>query len=554
MPNIIKDKNGTYPQVFKRVGQSDTKITPIQLNKTFTMRSGSLDDNHLSLEANYVPEIPEINPFTNEAYYFNQQLFNPFGKNHQNGSFPFNIYYSINHLFYKHKDNALQTHGLICPPAKSTKILYRSASVFSIPQTQMGLTIKRGSFIYSGSYNLHSDEYENIIDSGIITSSFVGDELFYEGFNEYFDLRRITEYVTASNVTFPKGVTHSDGDKNPIGYSAYFSGSGYMEISNEQNINNAPFDRDHDYALSFYIYSGSNTGTTNQLIIGKQKDKDSDQYPFKIELSGSNQLVFSIQGTKVLNNQITSSAFVSSSWTHVVCQKTGSTMEMYVNASLHSSLTSNSLLSNDQINNFKTSSVAINNIDPIKFGGNQVFKPGVHDGTDYFNGYLDEIRIYNKALNQSNVNSLADRTEGGGLLQTNRVGNAFHENGLFVVTSPDVRYDDAISFAYSGSYKSTTNIFEFSTLCKVEQGDFNLTTNHSSTNDDNETYMSHVTSSAFEPYITTIGLYNEYAELLAIGKFATPVKNRNDIDMNFLVRCDLDQDRFANIVDDNEFD
>ena len=66
--------------------------------------------------------------------------------------------------------------------------------------------------------------------------------------------------------------------------------------------------------------------------------------------------------------------------------------------------------------------------------------------------------------------------------------------------------------------------------------------------------MSHVTSSAFEPYITTIGLYNEYAELLAIGKFATPVKNRNDIDMNFLVRCDLDQDRFANIVDDNEFD
>ena len=229
-------------------------------------------------------------------------------------------------------------------------------------------------------------------------------------------------------------------------------------------------------------------------------------------------------------------------------------MEMYVNASLHSSLTSNSLLSNDQINNFKTSSVAINNIDPIKFGGNQVFRPGVHDGTDYFNGYLDEIRIYNKALNQSNVNSLADRTEGGGLLQTNRVGNAFHENGLFVVTSPDVRYDDAITFAYSGSYKSTTNIFEFSTLCKVEQGDFNLTTNHSSTNDDNVTYMSHVTSSAFEPYITTVGLYNEYAELLAIGKFATPVKNRNDIDMNFLVRCDLDQDRFANIVDDNEFD
>jgi len=550
MPNIIKDKNGTHPQVFKRVDRSDTKITPIQINKTFTATSGSTSDNHLALYANYVGSIPEINPFTNEAYFFNSNLDSAFRKNPDNDSYAFNIYYSINHLFYKYKNDAYKNHGLMTPLDKSTKILYQSASVFSIPQTQMGLTIKPGSFIYSGSFNLHSDKYENIIDSGIVTSSFPGDEVFYEGFNEYFDTSRITKYVTSSNVIFTNGVTTSNGDKKSIGYSAYFSGSGYMET----NQYDAYFDRDHDYALSFYIYSGSNTSTVNELIIGKVKNNVSEQYPFKIELSGSNQLVFSISGKESLKNQITSSAFVSSSWTHVVCQKTGSTMEMYVNASLHSSLTSNSLLSNDQINNFKTSSVAINNIDSIKFGGNQVFRSGVHDGTDYFNGYLDEIRIYNKALNQSDVNSLADRTEGGGLLQTNRVGNAFHENGLFVITSPDVRYDDAITFAYSGSYKSTTNIFEFSTLCKVEQGDFNLTTNHSSTNDDNETYMSHVTSSAFEPYITTIGLYNEYAELLAIGKFATPVKNRNDIDMNFLVRCDLDQDRFANIVDDNEFD
>ena len=53
---------------------------------------------------------------------------------------------------------------------------------------------------------------------------------------------------------------------------------------------------------------------------------------------------------------------------------------------------------------------------------------------------------------------------------------------------------------------------------------------------------------------TTIGLYNQHAELLAIGKLANPVKNRNNIDMNFLVRVDLDQDQFASTVDDNEFD
>ena len=41
MPNIIKDKNGTHPQVFKRVDKSDTKITPIEINKLFTLTSGS---------------------------------------------------------------------------------------------------------------------------------------------------------------------------------------------------------------------------------------------------------------------------------------------------------------------------------------------------------------------------------------------------------------------------------------------------------------------------------------------------------------------------------
>lgn len=60
----------------------------------------------------------------------------------------------------------------------------------------------------------------------------------------------------------------------------------------ETNQYDAYFDRDHDYALSFYLYSGSNTSTVNELIIGKVKNNVSEQYPFKIELSGSNQLVF----------------------------------------------------------------------------------------------------------------------------------------------------------------------------------------------------------------------------------------------------------------------
>ena len=67
-----------------------------------------------------------------------------------------------------------------------------------------------------------------------------------------------------------------------------------------------------------------------------------------------------------------------------------------------------------------------------------------------------------------------------------------------------------------------------------------MSTNITLTNDDNETYQSFVSSSNFAPYITTIGLYNDAGQLLAIGKLAQPIRKRNDVDLNFLMRLDLD--------------
>ena len=46
-----------------------------------------------------------------------------------------------------------------------------------------------------------------------------------------------------------------------------------------------------------------------------------------------------------------------------------------------------------------------------------------------------------------------------------------------------------------------------------------------------------LSGSAF-PYITTIGLYDDKARLLAVGKCAQPIQKRDDIDMNFVVRWD----------------
>ena len=46
------------------------------------------------------------------------------------------------------------------------------------------------------------------------------------------------------------------------------------------------------------------------------------------------------------------------------------------------------------------------------------------------------------------------------------------------------------------------------------------------------------TSSAWSPYVTTIGLYNERAELVAIGKLSRPLKKSAEYDTTYVVRYD----------------
>ena len=52
------------------------------------------------------------------------------------------------------------------------------------------------------------------------------------------------------------------------------------------------------------------------------------------------------------------------------------------------------------------------------------------------------------------------------------------------------------------------------------------------------TIKHYVTQSEWSPYITTIGLYDEYARLLAVGKLSRPIKKSHDYDTTFVVRFD----------------
>lgn len=505
---------GVYPTVFKKIDTSDISINPFQAFKTWSVISGSSTGSVLPLVGIYsdVNNLPALG--TNLTYNDATNV---------DGTLQTLTYFSINHLFYKNKKEPSKTYG----PTNlnlTKKFLFQSASILSFPQVKVGEGIKPRSFTLTGSgLYFASDRYGNVYDTSYNTSSFVTGYKYYEGFNEYFDTTRI-QYESVG-VTYEPGVNTSNGLQSAIGYAAKFSGAGYIRDSLS-----GYYDRDHDYAISFFITS-SNVGTSDELILAKASSSLQPSYPFKVELSGSKQIVFTIAGSTEFKAQLTSSLAVSSSWTHVVCQKSGSWMQMYIDGTLHASA-SNDLL----INTFSpfTASARIDNTSDLYIGG-------FNSQSSNVNAYLDEVRIFNKSLTGANISSLNSRTEGGTLLQTNVVGTVFDKQGIVVISSPDYRYHNLINAPFSASYKSTVTIHEMNVITRMDSGDFNMSTNLTLTRDDDSTYLPFVSGSSFAPYITTIGLYDEAGQLLAIGKLAQPIRKRNDVDMNFMIRIDLDK-------------
>tara|TARA_R110001632_G_scaffold97692_1_gene204278 strand:- start:768 stop:4658 length:3891 start_codon:yes stop_codon:yes gene_type:complete len=84
-------------------------------------------------------------------------------------------------------------------------------------------------------------------------------------------------------------------------------------------------------------------------------------------------------------------------------------------------------------------------------------------------------------------------------------------------------------------------IYENEYQCTVDEYEFNDTLNISArkirTQDSHE-LADFTTSSLFQPYVTTVGLYNEQNELLVVGKLGQPIRTSNEIDTTFVLRWD----------------
>ena len=152
-----------------------------------------------------------------------------------------------------------------------------------------------------------------------------------------------------------------------------------------------------------------------------------------------------------------------------------------------------------------------------------------------FKGSIDRFRIFNKGLTTAEVSSLYNYKR-----DSNIIGNVFYNHGMIVLTDLSGSYNN-LQNDYTLKFKGTKDITVHNYRCVIEDGEFNVSLNPTcrKNNDINHHKLQGFTSgSEFNPYVSSIGLYDDNNDLLAIGKLAYPVRSPKDIDIIFNVQFD----------------
>jgi hypothetical protein len=81
-------------------------------------------------------------------------------------------------------------------------------------------------------------------------------------------------------------------------------------------------------------------------------------------------------------------------------------------------------------------------------------------------------------------------------------------------------------------------LFETQYKCTIRESEFNFSQNPSIISGSNGELYNFATQPYFDPYITTVGLYNENQDLLAVAKLSQPLPSSRTTDTNIIIRMD----------------
>jgi len=180
--------------------------------------------------------------------------------------------------------------------------------------------------------------------------------------------------------------------------------------------------------------------------------------------------------------------------------------------------------------------------------------------SNLFGEYLKPTSI---TLTSGSV-TLQDDGLGNVLYNNLKVGDVIYEHGLIILTSDGIPGQEGYGYIIYGtgsygvgdelfinnfittpyltcSFQSTVTIYESQYKCTIRQNEFNFSQNPTlvSGSLNSGIIYDYATGSYFDPYVTTIGLYNNSYELIAVAKLAQPLPLSSVTDTTILVNLDL---------------
>jgi hypothetical protein len=395
-----------------------------------------------------------------------------------------------------------------------------------------------------------------------ISSSYIikKQNIFYLGFqdgthNKRF--RKSTDDSTFQNTIIPRGLTVKHG----IDTTGFVSSSGYgvgtFESSSIIVYNNEQFkniNKTDDWSISMwaklppsqsYTTDGYNTLINkNQYeyttLTDSRRINKTPIYPVEFGVYNHNSSyvngkVYWKASDGLSTLHLTSSnSYGDNNWHHYAIRKSGSRYDLFVDGT---SVANDTTTFKANINNYYDFLIASN-------------KLGVTGTT----GSFDEIRMYKGTLSDTDIFNLSNNHyTSGSAYQTSDVGYVYYKQGMIVVSDPRPKYQNAflgngnwdytLDRGFQVDFRASKEVEEVSILCEIGRNEYNVSTNPSlRINEDlnEERLKPMVTGSAFRPYVTQVGLYNDFGELLAIAKLGSPLKKRNDVDVTINVKFDID--------------
>jgi len=569
----------TIPTVFRSIRPNDVQFRPFKAYKNYSLKNSTPAIASASGYFAYTGIYQNTPPILGDSD--RVEVSNSIDDRNQHV-----VWKQIDHKYYRHPYDPARTCEL-SNRMKTEKRLFMSASILTVPYFQSGERLLPGSVeVTASGITLRDDAAGNLRDNAIDTSSMMdNDDLkFYLSLNNAYrltengtgltsgktkyELRRHDENVHLESIKLTTG---------PVGgLSAQFINPGTSSI---RIPHDDIFDRLNacdDWTISFWVYAPDASG--NHTIVSKFAVTPEQQLDRrKSTVVTRDKIISNLPGTLT-----TDSDFVKYRRPfECYLEHQTSTCKIHVRISdgtYQRVLTVASLDENEWyhvaiINNGSTQTVSLfvdgankqsTSMPPDVTGNKADLLFGNVNLTDTHAASsqhkLAEFRLYDTSASAAQLATLADNdATNPKLYQTNVAGNIFYRNGQIVVSSPLDKYNVTngafFNSTFNASYKGQHTIYENEVMIRVPADSLNVSMNPSATyrppagatelcdeaqshRPPGELRKTMFTDGVAFPYISTIGLYNESNQLVAVGKLAQPVQKRDDVDMNFIIRWD----------------